>query len=110
MAYLKETIQAINNRYAAALMQPGAPGVENFFTQDADLLPPGPENLKGRAAIQMFWAAVCEKGGGRATDHRRRGRDRRGCSTGNWDLLGSTQGNGKPTERQIFIHLAQDRR
>ena len=63
MAYLKETIQAINNRYAAALMQPGAPGVENFFTQDADLLPPGPENLKGRAAIQKFWAAVCEKGG-----------------------------------------------
>jgi uncharacterized protein (TIGR02246 family) len=63
MASLKETIQAINNRYAAALMQPGAPGVADFFTQDADLLPPGPENLKGRAAIQTFWAAVCEKGG-----------------------------------------------
>jgi uncharacterized protein (TIGR02246 family) len=63
MGSLKETIQAINNRYAAALMQPGAPGVADFFTQDADLLPPEPENLKGRAAIQTFWAAVCEKGG-----------------------------------------------
>ena len=63
MASLKDTIQSINNRYAAVLMRPGAPGAADFFTQDADLLPPGPDNLKGREAIQAFWAAVCDKGG-----------------------------------------------
>jgi ketosteroid isomerase-like protein len=57
---LKETIQEINNRYAALLSQPGAPGVGAFFTEDADLLPPGPDNLKGVQAIEAFWAAVTE--------------------------------------------------
>jgi hypothetical protein len=32
---LKEAIQEINNRYAALLSQPGAPGVGAFFTEDA---------------------------------------------------------------------------
>ena len=57
---LKEAIQEINNRYAALLSQPGAPGVGAFFTEDADLLPPGPDNLKGVQAIEAFWAAVTE--------------------------------------------------
>jgi uncharacterized protein (TIGR02246 family) len=60
---IKDAIQSINNRYATVLMRPGAPGAADFFTEDADLLPPGPDNLKGREAIQAFWAAVCEKGG-----------------------------------------------
>ena len=51
---LKDTIQEINSRYAAALSQPGAPG------SGADLLPPGPGNLKGAQAIEAFWAAVTE--------------------------------------------------
>ena len=57
---LKDTIQEINSRYAAALSQPGAPGSGAFFTEDADLLPPGPDNLKGAQAIEAFWAAVTE--------------------------------------------------
>jgi ketosteroid isomerase-like protein len=65
MASLKDTIQEINNKYAAILSRPGAPGVGEFFTEDADLLPPGPDNLnlKGPAAIQAFWAAVTEQAG-----------------------------------------------
>jgi len=57
---LKDIIQEINNRYAAVLSQPGAPNVGAFFTEDADLLPPGPDNLKGTQAIEAFWAAVTE--------------------------------------------------
>jgi ketosteroid isomerase-like protein len=57
---LKETIQEVNNRYAAALSRPGAPGAGAFFTEDADLLPPGPDNFKGAAAAQAFWAAATE--------------------------------------------------
>jgi ketosteroid isomerase-like protein len=57
---LKDEIQAINNRYAAVLSQPGAPGAASFFAKDADLLPPGPDNLKGPEAIGAFWAAATE--------------------------------------------------
>ena len=57
---LKDTIEAITNRYGAVLGRPGAPSAGAFFTADADLLPPGPDNLKGAAAIQAFWAAVTE--------------------------------------------------
>ena len=57
---LKETFQEISNRYAAALRQPGARGAGAFFTDDADMLPPGPDNFKGTAAIQSFWAAASE--------------------------------------------------
>jgi ketosteroid isomerase-like protein len=57
---LKDTIQAINNRYAAVLNQIGAPGARDFFADDADLLPPGPDNVKGADAIQAFWAVATE--------------------------------------------------
>ena len=55
---LKDTVQAWEDRYAAVLGTPGALGLENFFTDDADLLPPGPDNLKGIEAIQNFWSDV----------------------------------------------------
>jgi len=56
---LKDEIQAINTRYAAALAA-GGTGVGQFFTDDADLLPPGQPNLKGPAAIEAFWRAAVE--------------------------------------------------
>ena len=55
---LRETVQGWNDRYAAALSTPGAPGLGEFFTHDADLLPPGPDNLKGIKAVQQFWSDV----------------------------------------------------
>lgn len=57
---LNETIKGLTQRYAATLNTQGASGAGDFFDDDADLLPPGPENLKGRAAIQAFWAAASE--------------------------------------------------
>ena len=57
---LKETVQSWEDRYAAALSSPGARGCETFFAEDADLLPPGPDNVKGAAAIAPYWAAVAE--------------------------------------------------
>ena len=57
---LKETVQSWCDRYAAALSSPGARGSGSFFAEDADLLPPGPDSLKGAAAIGAFWAAVSE--------------------------------------------------
>jgi ketosteroid isomerase-like protein len=57
---LKETVQSWCDRYATVLSGPGARGSGAFFTDDADLLPPGPDNVKGAAAIEAFWAAVSE--------------------------------------------------
>lgn len=57
---LSKTIEGMNQRYVAALSKPGAPEIGDFYAEDADLLPPGPDNLKGRAAIQAFWAAATE--------------------------------------------------
>ena len=75
-----------NSRYAAALSQPGAPG------SGADLLPPGPGNLKGAQAIEAFGAAV--------TEHHHQVRLTTvdvaplGRGAGDRDLLGRRQGRG----------------
>jgi ketosteroid isomerase-like protein len=53
-------IRERTERYAASLNEAGAPRCGGFFTADIDLLPPGPDNLKGREAVQAFWAAVTE--------------------------------------------------
>jgi uncharacterized protein (TIGR02246 family) len=54
---LKKEIQTINTRYADLLAK-GGNGVAEFFTNDADLLPPGFPNLKGPQAIEGFWKAA----------------------------------------------------
>ena len=57
---LRDEFQEINTRYAAALSQRGAPGASAFFAEDVDLLRPGPDNFKGAAAAQAFWAAASD--------------------------------------------------
>jgi ketosteroid isomerase-like protein len=57
---LKQMVQSWSDKYASALNSPAAKGAGSFFASDADLLPPGPDNLKGPDAIQAFWAAVAE--------------------------------------------------
>lgn len=57
---LSDTIRRTTEQYAAALNTPGAAGAGDFFDDDADMLPPGLDNVKGRAAIQAFWAAATE--------------------------------------------------
>jgi ketosteroid isomerase-like protein len=57
---LADTINEITQRFVSVLNTPGAAGAGEFYDDDADLLPPGPDNVKGRAAIQSFWAAATE--------------------------------------------------
>jgi ketosteroid isomerase-like protein len=52
-------IRERTKRYAA-LNEAGAPRCGGFLTDDVELLPPGPDNLKGREAAQAFWAAATE--------------------------------------------------
>lgn len=58
---LTKTIEDMVQRYAAALGEPGAPRVGDFYAEDANLLPPGPDDLTGRSAIQAFWSAATER-------------------------------------------------
>lgn len=57
---LVETIQEINRDYSAVLNELGAPGVDRFFTEDVELLPPGPDNIRGAVAAAAYWAAATE--------------------------------------------------
>ena len=57
---LKETVQSWCDRYAAVRQRPRCARLGSFFAEDADLLPPGPDDLKGSSAIEAFWAAVSE--------------------------------------------------
>jgi uncharacterized protein (TIGR02246 family) len=57
---LRETIEQLSSEYTAALNRPRAEGAGEFFTEDADLLPPGRDNFHGREQIQAFWTAATE--------------------------------------------------
>jgi uncharacterized protein (TIGR02246 family) len=60
MAKSLKKIQQLSKDYALALSRPGAEGAGQFFTEDADLLPPGPQSFRGRAEIQAFWTAATD--------------------------------------------------
>jgi uncharacterized protein (TIGR02246 family) len=55
------TIQSLNDRFATAFNTGDIASVAARYTDDAIVLPPGAEMLKGRDAIQSFWKAAAEQ-------------------------------------------------
>jgi uncharacterized protein (TIGR02246 family) len=51
----KATIQKLNDAWTAAFNKGDAAAVAAMYTEDAYLLPPGAEMVRGRAAIEAFW-------------------------------------------------------
>jgi uncharacterized protein (TIGR02246 family) len=49
------TIQRLNDGWVAAFNKGDAAAVAAMYTQDAYVLPPGQDMVKGRAAIEAFW-------------------------------------------------------
>jgi uncharacterized protein (TIGR02246 family) len=49
------TIQALNDKWAAAFNKADAAAVATMYTTDAYVLPPGSAIVKGRKAIEAFW-------------------------------------------------------
>jgi uncharacterized protein (TIGR02246 family) len=51
----KQTIEKLNDDFVAAFNSGNYGAVAAMYTEDAFLLPPGAELMRGRAAIQAFW-------------------------------------------------------
>jgi uncharacterized protein (TIGR02246 family) len=49
------SIQKLNDAFEAAFARGDAVALAGMYTEDASLLPPGAEMIRGRAAIQAFW-------------------------------------------------------
>jgi uncharacterized protein (TIGR02246 family) len=68
MAQDKATIQSLNDKFAQAFNAGDAAAVAALYTEDAIILPPGGEMMKGRSAIQAFWKGAAEQfGNGKLT-------------------------------------------
>ena len=62
----------MNNRYAAVLSEPALLGTASFFAEDFDLLPPGPDNVKGAGGDRGVLGRGDRTLQGRAPEYRRR--------------------------------------
>ena len=59
----KATIAKFNDAWAAAFNKGDASAVAAMYTEDAFVLPPGAEMVKGRAAIEAFWRQAAQQMG-----------------------------------------------
>jgi uncharacterized protein (TIGR02246 family) len=55
-------IEAANEQFMQAFAQADAAGLASFYTEDAQLLPPGSEAAYGWKAIRAFWQAAMDSG------------------------------------------------
>jgi uncharacterized protein (TIGR02246 family) len=60
MAQDKALIQGLNDKFSQAFNEGNAAAVAALYTDDAVILPPGGEMMKGRNAIQAFWKGATE--------------------------------------------------
>ena len=57
----KNTIQRLNDQFAAAFNRGDGSAVAGFYTDRATVLPPGAEAAQGRAAIEKFWTGASQQ-------------------------------------------------
>jgi len=60
LAQDKTTIENLNERFVTAFSKGDYEGVAAMYAEDAYLLPPGTEMVKGRAGIKSFWSKAGE--------------------------------------------------
>jgi len=61
LAQDKATIEKLNSAWMAAFDKGDAAAVAAMYTEDAYVLPPGGEMVKGRAAIETFWRQAAQQ-------------------------------------------------
>jgi uncharacterized protein (TIGR02246 family) len=61
LAQTKAMIQQLNAEWMAAFNKGDGAGVASLYTEDAYVLPAGAEMVKGRKAIQAFWAQATQQ-------------------------------------------------
>jgi len=57
----RATIEKLNDVWSAAFNKGEAAAVAVLYTEDAYVLPPGAEMVKGRAAIEAFWRQAAQQ-------------------------------------------------
>jgi uncharacterized protein (TIGR02246 family) len=60
----KATIEKLNDAFEAAFNKGDFAAIGNMYAEDAYLLPPGSEMVKGRSNVQAFWTKAGEAVGG----------------------------------------------
>jgi uncharacterized protein (TIGR02246 family) len=63
LAQDKATIQKLNDAWATAFNQGDTAAVAAMYTENAYVLPPGAEIVKGRPAIETFWRQAAQQMG-----------------------------------------------
>ena len=63
LAQDKATIEKLNNAWTAAFNKGNAQAVAAMYAEDAYVLPPGSDIVKGRAAIEAFWRQAAQQMG-----------------------------------------------
>jgi uncharacterized protein (TIGR02246 family) len=61
LAQDRATIEKLNDAWSAAFDKGDAAAVAALYTEDAYVLPPGAEIVKGRAAIEAFWRQAAQQ-------------------------------------------------
>jgi uncharacterized protein (TIGR02246 family) len=59
----KATLEKLNDAWTAAFNKGDAAAVAAMYTEDAYVLPPGAEMVKGRTAIEAFWRQAAQQMG-----------------------------------------------
>jgi ketosteroid isomerase-like protein len=63
LAQDKAAIEKLNDAWMAAFNKGDAAAVAAMYTEDAYVLPPGAEMVKGHAAIEAFWRQAAQQMG-----------------------------------------------
>jgi uncharacterized protein (TIGR02246 family) len=63
LAQDKSTIEKLNDAWTAAFNKGDAVAVAALYTEDAYVLPPGSDMVKGHAAIEAFWRQAAQQMG-----------------------------------------------
>jgi uncharacterized protein (TIGR02246 family) len=63
LAQDKSTIEKLNDAWTAAFNKGDAAAVAALYTDDAYVLPPGADMVKGRSAIESFWRQAAQQMG-----------------------------------------------
>jgi uncharacterized protein (TIGR02246 family) len=59
----RATLEKLNDAWTAAFNKGDAAAVAAMYTEDAYVLPPGAEIVKGRTAIEAFWRQAAQQMG-----------------------------------------------
>ena len=59
---IRQTLSEKNAKFREAFRQEDAGAVAALYTEDAVLLPPNSDTLRGREVIKAFWSAVMQMG------------------------------------------------